>query len=127
MDYAVNIARTMGSTMHLLHVVDTPRFPKTLWNYKELEEALYTKSQIEMESIAAPLRESGIQVITEIHQGKPWDEIIDYVHGQSINVICMGTHGHNSLDDSIFGSVTERVLRKARIPVIVMRSSGGGR
>ncbi len=64
---------------------------------------------------------SGLEVHRDIRYGHAAREINDYVKGQSIDLVVMGTHGHSRLAAMLLGSVTERVLRPCSVPVTIVR------
>ena len=53
--------------------------------------------------------------------GVATDLILDFADAQAVNLIVMGTHGLRGIDRLTLGSVTEKVLRKARCPVLAIR------
>ncbi len=53
----------------------------------------------------------------------PADQIVDYAEKNDVDLIVMGTHGRGGLEKMWLGSVTEKVLRKAHCPVLVVRQS----
>ena len=53
--------------------------------------------------------------------GPVTDLILSLAEAQSVNLIVMGTHGLRGIDRLMLGSVTERVLRRARCPVLAVR------
>jgi len=53
--------------------------------------------------------------------GVPYEEIIKFADKEKIDLIIMGTYGRSGLDRFIFGSVAERVVRKAPCPVMTVR------
>ena len=57
---------------------------------------------------------------SEVILGDPSDVIIDYVEKHNIDMVIMGTHGRKGLDRVIFGSVAERVIKFAHLPVLVI-------
>lgn len=54
----------------------------------------------------------------------PYSEIIEY-SGTNADLIVMGTRGRSGLDRYLLGSVTEKVVRTANVPVFTVR--GGNR
>ncbi len=56
-------------------------------------------------------------------QGKPSHEIMRVAREETVDMIVLGTHGKGVLDQAIFGSTTERVVRKAQCPVLTVRMS----
>ena len=59
-------------------------------------------------------------VKSEVILGDPSDAIISYVNNNTIDMTIMGTHGRKGLDRVIFGSVAERVIKFASVPVLVI-------
>ncbi len=52
--------------------------------------------------------------------GDATEKIIDYITSNEIDLVMMGTHGRKGLDKVIFGSVAERVVKTAPVPVMVV-------
>lgn len=59
--------------------------------------------------------------MTAVEQGVPHEEIIAYADDHDIDMIVMGTQGRTGLDRVLVGSVTERIVRMADIPVVTVR------
>ena len=53
--------------------------------------------------------------------GAPANQIVEYAEKNDIDLIVMGTHGRSGLEKMWLGSVTEKVLRQAHCPVLVVR------
>jgi nucleotide-binding universal stress UspA family protein len=60
--------------------------------------------------------------VQHILQGRPADEIVHLAEKESADLIVIATHGHSGIDRFLFGSVTERVMRKAPCHVMAIRS-----
>ena len=56
-----------------------------------------------------------------VQDGSVTDLILSLAEAQAVNLIVMGTHGLRGVDRLMLGSVTERVLRRARCPVLAVR------
>lgn len=57
---------------------------------------------------------------SEVVLGDPSDSILKYIDEHKINLVIMGTHGRKGLDRVLFGSVADRVIKTAGIPVLVI-------
>ena len=57
---------------------------------------------------------------TAVVAGDASEEIIKYIEDWHIDLVIMGTHGRKGLDKVIFGSVAERVVKTAPVPVMVV-------
>jgi nucleotide-binding universal stress UspA family protein len=49
------------------------------------------------------------------------DAIIEFATHHDVDVIVIATHGRSGLSRWIFGSVTQKVIQAASIPVLVVR------
>lgn len=52
--------------------------------------------------------------------GEPAEGILNYIDSAGIDLVIMGTHGRKGLDKVIFGSVADRIVRSAPVPVMVV-------
>jgi nucleotide-binding universal stress UspA family protein len=57
---------------------------------------------------------------TEIRNGRPADEIIEYATESGSDLIVMGSHGRTGLSRILMGSVTENVARQSPLPVTIV-------
>jgi nucleotide-binding universal stress UspA family protein len=59
--------------------------------------------------------------------GAPSTEIVDHATEEGCDLIVMGTHGRGGIDRLLLGSVAERVVRTATVPVLTIRVQDGER
>lgn len=64
---------------------------------------------------------AGVNAKMEVLQGYPATEIVDYAKTNKVDLIVMGTHGHQGLNRILFGSVAEGVVKNSPIPVLTIR------
>lgn len=125
--YGISFAREYQAELTVLHVVETiavgyasDLFPVPMAEVFQ-EIAGYARS--ELAKLAQQAREKGVAVVEKVVQGKPSAEIIRVAREDTIDVIVLGTHGKGVLDHALFGSTTEKVVRKAPCPVLICRLS----
>jgi len=53
-------------------------------------------------------------------EGSPSREIVEYANQHGCDLIVMGTHGRGGIDRLLLGSVAERVVRSAHVPVVTV-------
>jgi nucleotide-binding universal stress UspA family protein len=117
---AVSAARTLaevlGAEILLVQVLPTngPRL-------SVLDTAALSQAQNYLEGIAASLRGAAVKVEVVVSQGGPADTIVAEAQSRAADLIVMGTHGRRGLGRLVIGSVTERVLARSRVPVVVFR------
>lgn len=82
--------------------------------------------QLVSEKVAAAFagRPTAAEVEFYVHAriGKPHEEILDLARDVSADLIFIGSHGKTGLERVILGSVSERVVREAQCPVMVVRA-----
>jgi nucleotide-binding universal stress UspA family protein len=74
-----------------------------------------------LEGVAKGLRDKGLTVNTAVTQGQPADEIVEFVEKNKIDLIVMATHGRSGVGRWVFGSVSDRVMRETKAPVLMVR------
>ncbi len=86
-------------------------------------EANREEIQLYLDHVAAGLRREGLHVSTHYCQGPVADAILDYAQAARADLIVMSTHGRSGLARWIIGSVADRVVHAAPIPVLLIRPS----
>lgn len=62
----------------------------------------------------------GVRTESDVVQGDPVDEIVGYAENRAMDMIVMGTHGRTGISRVLEGSVTEKVVRNSRKPVLAV-------
>jgi nucleotide-binding universal stress UspA family protein len=90
---------------------------------QELLDALRSGAEQYLTEVAARLRAEGHDVRTEvILHPQPARGILDRAAEIGADMIAMATHGRSGLERLALGSVADKVLRGAEIPVLIMRA-----
>jgi nucleotide-binding universal stress UspA family protein len=75
----------------------------------------------EAEKVAARFQERGARARAMTAAGDPAAAILDTAEAEKADLIAMATHGWTGLTRWMLGSVTEKVLRHANLPMLVVR------
>ncbi len=113
-----------GSTVHLVHVVDGPYSldePTDVF----VSHAQYAEEWQRLGELAPSARphESPHTTLHVLRSNDPAKAICQAAERLNADLICLGTHGRSGLARALLGSVAESVLRRARPPVLLTRSS----
>lgn len=65
--------------------------------------------------------EAGVDVRTDTVVGRPTRAINEYVEEHAVDHVVMGSHGRSGVTRVLLGSVAEGVVRRAPVPVTVVR------
>jgi len=77
----------------------------------------------EIEEFASEL---GLSVTTKLLEGKPAVQISEYADEQDADLIVVGRQGLTGLGRRLLGGVTERVLHRSDVPVLVISGEDNG-
>lgn len=122
-DTAVDLARVFDASITLLHVWQIPAYVATATMYggpdfiTPIEEAASARLDAEV----ARLRKSARNVTSELRGGVAWEEIVEVARAQKADLIVIGTHGRTGFRHALLGSVAEKVVRMATVPVLTVR------
>ena len=92
--------------------------------FGESEEIAADKCEARMRVWAHNDLRGSVQAEFRVVVGEPSREIVRLADEQDAGLIVMSTHGHTGLKRVLSGSVTERVVRRAPCPVLVIREHG---
>jgi nucleotide-binding universal stress UspA family protein len=65
-----------------------------------------------------------ITVESEVLTGQAADSIAEYTTKNAVDLIIIATHGRSGISRWVWGSVADRVLRSACVPVLMVRAPG---
>ena len=123
LDYACELARTIGATVHLLHVIGIPAL-----GMPEIGLAMtsMTIDQMAVDGQTAldhllETRCSATRGQALVRTGEARDVINQTAKELGVDLIVMGTHGRHGLSRVLLGSVAESVVRSAPCAVLTVR------
>lgn len=123
--YAAHLAEGQGAKLTILHVPQTTTLlftdfapPVDLLSLDRTIEAA-ARETLENWVRRHVKSKSGVRVV--IRAGVTHEVVCKAASEAGANLIVMATHGRKGLGHVILGSVTERVLREAPCPVLVVR------
>jgi nucleotide-binding universal stress UspA family protein len=117
--HAVTLARDQNAKLTLLTVVPhqpTPVGP----GVAPPPETDQSHNEIIKEALAEIPKDVG--VTTRLERGEIAITILRVVAEDQYDLLVMGSHGHSRVHRALLGSVSEKVLHKAAVPVLMLRS-----
>ena len=107
--------------LHLFGGVESRLSPE---ERKQLEEDDRKHSKEYLDRTAQKLKESGVSAETEVLQGNVAEKLIDYETRNGVDLTVIATHGRSGVSRLFLGSIAERLLRNATVPVLMVRAPG---
>lgn len=127
--YAVALAARLDAVLHVVHTVprlsevalalpesgyfQTPEWSRAI---EELRDTARASLAERIEGLAGP-----VEIRTAVLEGEPADSVTRYAAEEHAQMIVVGTHGRRGLRRALVGSVAERTVRLASVPVVVVR------
>ncbi len=119
-EVALSLARSLDARVLVFGVARPPEPPTSVELEAMLDDAQEHYEE-KFKKIRARALELEIQVDTDITVGHPAEQIIHRAEEDKIDLIVVGRRGVSRFEKWILGSVSERVLRYAHCPVMVIR------
>lgn len=119
-DHAAALAREHDATLTALYVIDTATMGQMPVDssWESLAEMLREDGERALDAVED--RVDDLSLERAIREGAPSRAIVEHAHESDADAIVMGTHGRGGLDRLLLGSVAERVVRTAPLPVVVV-------
>ena len=128
LEQSIRLARGLNCSIHLLHVMHGENFvmysPGGFGSVVPagaiaLERDLQTETA-RLQALANEVQRYEVHAEMSVREGKAITEILAEAERIEPDIIVMGSHGHGALYELLVGSVTDGVLRQARMPVMVV-------
>ena len=123
-DFAVDATvRRPGSTLTLLHVIHEPDAQFWKSYIAEVENVDADAKRAIDAKVAAAYRSrlpAGVEMKTEFRVGPDAATILEFAQANQADLIVLGRHGHGGVGKALFGSVAEKIVRKAHCAVMVV-------
>jgi nucleotide-binding universal stress UspA family protein len=125
LELAVKLATTFDAKLTLLHVWEIPVYPYMhfVLSSAELIRSVEEAAEHRLEAALRELQKRLPAARSLLKMGVPWEQILATAKEERADVIVMGTHGHRGVKHALLGSVAEKVVRLAPVPVLTARSS----
>jgi nucleotide-binding universal stress UspA family protein len=124
LDYATTLARWYDAEITALHAYAVAMLPATISAFPAAGSVglPLTREEVErdLNRFLQPVVATGIPLRSEIVVGSPAKGILESADRLPASLIVMGTHGASGVERLMLGSVTEKVLRKATCPVLIV-------
>jgi nucleotide-binding universal stress UspA family protein len=118
-DVALSLAGCLGSTV-LLFAVARPPEPATSVELEAMLDDAREHYEQGFKPIMEKARQHNVNVQTAIAVGHPAEQIIHRAESDGADLIILGRRGRSIVARMMLGSVSERVLRYAHCPVMVI-------
>lgn len=123
-EMAVDLCHKYGASLALIYVVEPYAPPVDLpgvsfvdW----IEPMRKAGTQILVDAAEKLSEKLGTTPITEVRVGSPANEVVQYAEAHRAKMIVCGSRGLGTVKRLLLGSVADRIVHLAQVPVVVVR------
>jgi len=123
-DFGIEIAGLSGAKVYAVYVIDITSFDSILMDEpltKDMSERFEKKGLEATSYVEENAKAAGLEAEAVMLKGNPAKEILDFVEKQKIDMIVVGSIGKSGIERLALGSVSGKVVRNAKVSVLVVR------
>ena len=125
-DKAIAIARAFGGSVTLVFVVDPYPFAGVgadfAYGQTQYLSAARTQANSALQTARSTIEAAGVPVTASLAESHSvWRGILEACDSGAVDLIVMGSHGRSGIEKVMLGSVAQRVVSHAKVPVLVVR------
>jgi len=125
LEYVKQLQNAGMKEVVILHVIDRRGLSDLAWyatkDVEGIQRDLEKKAASEVQHIEEDLKKKGLAVKVIIRQGGPYNEIMTVAEEEDVSLIVTGSRGTGNFEELFLGSVSYRVVRRVRKPVLVIK------
>lgn len=125
LDYAIDFAKALGAQIVLMHAYETPviGFPDgVVAATADFTTQILEGAKVGLDRQLASRGRAGVPIRTLVRQGEPFALVNKVAEEIGADLIIMGTHGRTGIPRALIGSVAEKVVRTAHVPVLTIHA-----
>ena len=120
----IKIAKQYGAKVYAVYIINVTASDAILideaWAAEECEACEKTGHRV-TSSVVEKAKFAGLGAEPIILKGSPADEILKFADKHAVDIIIVGSLGKSGIERFALGSVSEKVVRHAKVPVLVVR------
>ena len=124
LDIAIDMARRFESRLYIIHVIEEQKYMLAINYppaYPEMVDSLLKSAKELLDDATKKAVEQGINAEQLLERGDAASKIIDAADNLGVDMIVMGSRGLRGITKFLLGSVSERVVKYSKRPVMVIK------
>jgi len=118
--YACHLAKEVGAQVIVMNVIILDETNTTTKG--EIEAHKARLAEFVAKAVPHPGADETLREVVVV--GQPYSAIVDCAENEQIDLVVMSSHGRTGLSRMLIGSVTDRLVRAAKCPVLVVPVHG---
>ncbi|MCU4744577.1 universal stress protein [Halobacteria archaeon AArc-m2/3/4] len=116
-DRGLDLAEAYGATVHAVSVVDD-----THSHMRVVLDEFERVSEESTAEITTRATERGVNAVSAVERGLPHETLVAYASDHDVDLVVIGTESRSGLERLVIGSVSQRVVCEAPVPVLTVRA-----
>ncbi|MDG5760160.1 universal stress protein [Natronococcus sp. A-GB1] len=117
-EHALDIADACDAQLHALYAVDVAS------GDDEIRGRFEEHGKETTAAVANRAGDRGLEATRSVASGSAHEVILEYTEAEDIDLLVMGTESKSNLERLVVGSVSQRVVPNASVPVLTVRTLG---
>lgn len=118
--HAVALAKLGNGKIEIVYVADFKKAKYEVLHAKSNEALEYERRQ-KVRPVEEILLAENVPYEVKILHGETGPTIVDYVNQCEADLVVLGSRGLNSLQEMVLGSVSHKVVKRVKAPVLVVK------
>ena len=122
-DFGIKFASKYGAKVYAVFVINITAYEK-VYQSNWSSEVLQTFDKVanrETSYVVEKAKSSGLDAEPVILKGSAAEKILDFADKHDIDMIVVGSLGKSGIEHFTLGSVSEKIVRYAKVPVLVVK------
>jgi len=127
LDAAAEMSRAFGATLKLVHVVEPePTYsaygftPEEFPAIHTFQKEARSRAEKALDAQKGKLAGKVGTVEARILEGNPLKALLEFSDSEGAEMVVVGSHGHGVLASVLLGSVAEGIVRKSKVPALIV-------
>ncbi len=121
LETAIELAKLYNAELHTLSVEEVPRYPETIGELVEEQEALNGIFKDALAKTKKMAEAQQIKISSHVIIGHEVKTFIEFIKQQNFDLLIIGFMGHSALYDRVMGSTCQSLVRMAPCSVMVVK------
>ena len=126
-NFAINLAQLFGARITYVHLMSIPidwthlEKDQTKKMYPDVTQKV-NEANTKLQELRDRAEQEGVDAEFYVHYNESLEFLLEFAEKRNVDMIIMGSHGANGIREFFIGTNTQKIIRNANIPVLVVKN-----